>query len=76
MPRRIRTFDPQIRNLMLYPAELWAHFVKPVSPELSRIEHALYLFFAHLAQIAELWVQVMNFLKIRSKGLVCPIRNF
>lgn len=22
-PRRIRTFDRQIRNLMLYPAELW-----------------------------------------------------
>jgi hypothetical protein len=25
-PSRIRTYDPQIRSLMLYPAELWAHF--------------------------------------------------
>ena len=25
-PSRIRTCGPQIRSLMLYPAELWAHF--------------------------------------------------
>ena len=27
-PRRIRTSDPQIRNLMLYPAELWNLYKK------------------------------------------------
>ena len=26
-PKRIRTSDPQIRSLMLYPAELWARIV-------------------------------------------------
>jgi hypothetical protein len=24
-PNRIRTYDLQIRNLLLYPAELWDH---------------------------------------------------
>ena len=24
-PREIRTPDPQVRSLVLYPAELWAH---------------------------------------------------
>ena len=28
-PRAIRTPDPQIRSLMLYPAELWVHTIFP-----------------------------------------------
>ncbi len=38
-PRAIRTPDPQIRSLMLYPAELWVHrhavYSRPVSGRLA-----------------------------------------
>ncbi|VXC95737.1 hypothetical protein SPHINGOT1_260249 [Sphingomonas sp. T1] len=35
-PRAIRTPDPQIRSLMLYPAELWVHWRGADSRHFSR----------------------------------------
>ena len=34
-PNRIRTYDLQIRNLLLYPAELWDLFLSSKSKVLS-----------------------------------------
>ena len=37
VPGEIRTHDPQIRNLVLYPTELRALLVKPTKFKLSRL---------------------------------------
>src|SRR5690606_36795563 len=37
LPSRSRTCDPQLRRLMLYPAELWADFALWRSPALCRV---------------------------------------
>ncbi len=37
-PRAIRTPDPQIRSLMLYPAELWIHLGRAFSPPVGALQ--------------------------------------